>query len=64
MPETVRIMNKFILCELEIRCIITDTRTKERLELEGAAKGADEGKVISMETTFADPGIELQQHDE
>ena len=35
-----------------------------RLELEEAAKSADEGKVISIETTFADLGIELQQNDE
>ena len=37
---------------------------KGRLELEEAAKEADEGKVVSMETTFADLGIEPQPRDE
>ena len=36
---------------------------KGRLELEEAAKEADEGKVVSMETTFADLGIEPQPRD-
>ena len=37
---------------------------KERLELEEAAKEADEGKTIPAEKLFADLGIEPQQHDE
>lgn len=37
---------------------------KGRLELEEAAKEADEGKVVSVETTFADLGIEPQPRDE
>ena len=41
-----------------------DDIEKGRLELEEAAKEADEGKVVSMETTFADLGIEPQPRDE
>ena len=37
---------------------------KERLELEEAAKEADEGKTISAEKLFADLGIEPQTRDE
>ena len=37
---------------------------KERLELEEAAKEAEEGKTIPAEKLFADLGIETHQHDE
>ena len=43
---------------------IEKERMKLGLELEEAAKEADEGKVVSMETAFADLGIEPQPRDE